>query len=100
MEFDGLVTRHEPPNYSTVLLKGQYFDLHLEYTFEDLSGRTRVTQVSTAKGKGVTKLMLFLLGWMMKSASRKSLEKDFATLKQLLESRNNSTDPSIDFTPN
>jgi len=86
MEFDGVVTRHEPPNVSAVLLKGKYFDLDLEYRFEDLSGRTRVTQVSSAKGKGFTKVMLFLLGWMMKSAGRKSLEKDFATLKRLLES--------------
>lgn len=86
MEFDGVVTRHEPPNISAVLLKGQYFDLDLEYKFEDLSGRTRVTQVSIAKGKGFTKVMLFLLGWMMKSAGRKSLSKDFATLKHLLES--------------
>ena len=96
MEFDGVVTRHEPPNVSAVLLKGQYFDLDIEYTFEDLSGRTRVTQVSSAKGKGFTKLMLFLLGWMMKSAGRKSLERDFATLKRLLESGDGLTDHSTD----
>jgi len=95
MEFDGVVTRYEPPNVSAVLLMGPYFDLDIEYTFQDLAGRTRVTQVSSAKGKGFTKVMLFLLGWMMRSAGRKSLEKDFATLKRLLES-GDATDSSTE----
>jgi len=38
MEFDGVVTRHEPPTAHTVVMKGKQFDIEAEYSFEDLGG--------------------------------------------------------------
>ncbi len=85
MEFQGVVTRHEPPTASAVNLKGPSFDIDAEYFFEDLAGRTRVTQRSIVHGKGFFKLMLGLCGWMMKSSARKAVEAELGNLKRLLE---------------
>ena len=52
MEFQGVVTRHDPPHASAVRMIGKAFDIEAEYSFEDLSGRTRVTQRSSVSGKG------------------------------------------------
>lgn len=92
MEFDGVVTRHELPTHHNVFMKGAMFDIEAEYRFEDLGGRTRVTQGSTVHGKGFTKLVFFLLGWLMKKSSRSALEKELLNLKRLAEAR---TSPSI-----
>ena len=85
MEFQGVVTRHEPPNVSAIHLTGQAFDIDVEYLFEDLGGRTRVTQHSTVTPKGVLKVIIFLFGWMMKKSGCKALENELNNLKRLLE---------------
>jgi hypothetical protein len=87
MEFEGLVTRHEPPTAHAVLMKGSLFDIEAEYLFEDFGGRTRVTQRSKVQGKGFIKVISFLLGWLMKKSSRSALEKDLLNLKRLAEAR-------------
>jgi len=89
MEFEGLVTRHEPPTVHAVFMKGRQFDIEAEYLFEDLGGRTRVTQRSSVHGKGFIKVMFFLLGWLMKKSSRSALEKELVNLKRLAEARAN-----------
>jgi hypothetical protein len=83
--FLGVVTWHEPPYASSAFLTGQQFDLEVEYKFEDLGGRTRVTQMSTVTGKGVIKLMFFFFGWMMNKSSRNAAENELTNLKRLLE---------------
>lgn len=88
MEFEGVVTRHEPPNVHGIFMKGGAFDIEAEYTFEDLGGRTRVTQRSSANGRGFLKVMFVLLGWLMKSSSEGALEKELQNLKRLVEARN------------
>lgn len=85
MEFQGVVTRWEPPNLSAVTLTGQAFDIQAEYRFEDLRGRTRVTQTSTVKGKGFVRLMFLLLGWLMHTAGCKAAQRELESLKQKLE---------------
>ena len=87
MELQGVITRYEPPNHSEVHLTGQLFDIDAEYLFEDLGGRTRVTQRSTVTPKGFLKIIFFLFGWMMNKAGCKALEKELANLKRLLEER-------------
>jgi hypothetical protein len=89
MEFDGLVTRHEPPTAHDVVMKGKAFDIAAEYRFADLGGRTRVTQTSTVHGKGLVKVIFFLCGWLMKKSSCNALEKELLNLKRLAESRPN-----------
>ena len=85
MEFLGVVTWHDPPNASSAFLTGQQFDIEVEYAFEDLGGRTRVTQRSTVTGKGVIKLMFFFFGWMMNRSSCNAAENELNNLKRLLE---------------
>jgi hypothetical protein len=87
MEFDGVVTRYDPPNVSASHLTGQQFDIDVEYLFEDLGGRTRVTQRSSVSPKGLLKLFFLLFGWMMKKSSCKAAENELLNLKRLLEER-------------
>ncbi|MHC4177313.1 MAG: SRPBCC family protein [Planctomycetota bacterium] len=85
MEFQGVVTRHDPPNVSAIHLRGQHFDIDAEYLFEDLGGRTRVTLRSTVAPKGFFKVFFLLFGWMMKKAGCKALQNELGNLKRLLE---------------
>ena len=85
LDFDGLVTRHEPPTFSACQLVGSMFDIDVEYEFEDLSGRTRVTQRSTVKPKGFTKVMFFLIGWAMKGSACDAVNNELESLKSKVE---------------
>lgn len=85
MEFQGVVTRHEPPHAHGVQLTGEAFDIEVAYLFEDLSGRTRVTQVSDIAPKGFLKVIFVLFGWMMKKSSCRALEKELNSLKSFCE---------------
>lgn len=87
MEFAGVVTRHEPPTVSAVYLTGDCFDIDVVYLFEDLGGSTRVTQQSDVTGKGMTKVVFFLFGWMMKKSGCDAVDNELLSLKQKLESR-------------
>lgn len=85
MEFQGVVTRYAPPHASAIRMTGDAFDIQAEYAFEDLGGRTRVTQTSTVTGKGFFRVFLFLCGWLMKKSSCKATEKELNSLKQFCE---------------
>ncbi len=88
LEFEGAVTHHDPPNAHSVYLKNDMFDLDVEYRFEDLGGRTRLTQGSTVHGKGFVKVMFSLFGWAMKKSSSDSGESELNNLKRIVEERN------------
>ena len=62
------------------------FDIEAEYHFEDLGGRTRVTQETTVHGKGLTRVMFFLFGWLMNKQSCKAANNELESLKAKLES--------------
>lgn len=85
MEFDGVVTRFEPPFSSAVHMTGQMFDILAEYEFEDLGGRTRVTQVSTVTGKGIAYVMFLLMGWLIRRSSCKAGRHELESLKAYCE---------------
>ncbi|TWU25070.1 Polyketide cyclase / dehydrase and lipid transport [Novipirellula galeiformis] len=85
MDFQGVVTRWEPPTLSAIRLTGKLFDIEAEYRFEDCNGRTRVTQESTVNGKGVLKLMFFLFGWLMNEQGCDAARKELESLKRKLE---------------
>lgn len=85
MEFDGTVTLHEPPTAHGVHMAGVQFDIDAEYRFEDLGGRTRVTQISTVHPKGMMKLAFALFGWLMKKTSCDAAAKELQSLKMLME---------------
>lgn len=86
MEFLGEVTRWEPPHLSEVFLTGRSFDIEAEYTFEDLGGRTRVTQASRVFPKGLMmKAFFFVASPFMKKGSCAALQKELNSLKQHAE---------------
>lgn len=85
MEFDGVVTRYEPPHASAVHLAGPYFDIDVEYLFEKLADSTRVMQISTVTGKGFFGVIFKVFGWMMCRSSNDALEKELANLKRFCE---------------
>jgi hypothetical protein len=85
MEFEGVITHHEPPTAHAVLMKGKQFDIKAEYFFEDIGGHTRVTQRSTVKAKGLLNIVFFLFGWLMRKSSCDALERELSNLKQLME---------------
>lgn len=87
MEFDGVVTEHDPPNSSTVRMIGKSFDIEAEYKFEDVgNNKTLVTQSSNVNGKGFFKIMFFCMGWMMKKSSCDALVNELNGLKKFVES--------------
>lgn len=88
MDFEGEVTHHRPPTESAIVMRGKQFDLEVAYQFEDLGGSTKVSQRSVVHAKGFMKVMMVLLGWMMKKSSCDALDKEFASLKQKLEATN------------
>ena len=86
MEFDGVVTVWQPPTTSAISLTGKSFDIEAEYRFEDLGGRTRVTQESHVSGKGFVKVVFFLFGWLMNKQGCKAVNNELESLKEKLES--------------
>jgi uncharacterized protein YndB with AHSA1/START domain len=87
MQFQGVVTRHEPPKVSAVFLEGEHFDIDVLYSFESLSGRTRVTQESQVYGKGFLRVLFLLLGWLMKKSGCKAQAAELESLKKHCERR-------------
>ncbi len=86
MDFDGVVTKWQPPRLSEVHLEGKMFNIDAEYIFQDLGdGKTQVTQNSRVVGKGLTKLMFICMGWMMKKSACDATGKELASLKAYCE---------------
>jgi len=89
MEFQGVVTAYDPPWASAVKMTGAMFDIEAAYSFEDLGGKTKVTQFSTVNGKGFMKLFFLLFGRMMNKASCDALAKELNCLKNYCEAHSN-----------
>lgn len=93
MEFQGVVTRHEPPHVNAIRLTGSAFDIESEFSFEDLSGRTRVTQRTNVTGKGFFRLFMFIFGGLMKKSHCDAGEKELNSLKEFCEGHANPAGP-------
>jgi hypothetical protein len=91
MEFQGVVKRYDPPRLSSVKLTGDSFDIDVEYAFDDLGGRTRVTQQSTIHAKGFFKVFLFCCGWIMRKSSCKATQNELENLKRFCEEHNSAS---------
>lgn len=88
MEFEGVVTHYDCPHASSIELTGEMFDLKVDYTFDDLGNGTRVTQESFVSPKGLMMNIMFrAMGWLMKSANCKALDKELQSLKTFCESQ-------------
>lgn len=86
MIFQGEVTRWNRPHVARSFLKGDQFDIDVEYRFENLGYRTVVTQESKVLPKSIGLKVVFLTaGWLLKGFGKRALRKDLQTLKQQLE---------------
>ncbi|BCX47801.1 hypothetical protein HAHE_17090 [Haloferula helveola] len=86
MEFDGEVTCHEPFTRHCVSMTGKSFDMAVDYDFEDLGGRTKVTQTSVVKAKGFLKIVFFLMAPLIARSGCDAALKELTNLKRMLES--------------
>ncbi|TWT51772.1 SRPBCC family protein [Allorhodopirellula solitaria] len=86
MSFEGVITLWEPPTKSAVTLTGKNFDINAVYLFEDLNGRTRVTQESTVIGKGFVRIIFFVFGRLMSKQGCTAACRELESLKKKLES--------------
>ena len=85
MEMHGVVTAYEANRRLAADISGKAFNLSVGYHLEDLGGRTRLTQDSGVKFKGLFKILGPLMMPFMKKSAMKSLEDSFAKLKHLAE---------------
>jgi len=90
LEMRGTVTQYEPPLKSAVHLVSDPFEIHALYLFEDLGGRTRVTQVSVVTPRGfLFKLMFTVAGFFIRKSGCEAGLKELQNLKRCLESDQN-----------
>jgi len=68
-------------------LTGDLFDLETVYTFQDLGGRTRVTQTCGVTGRGLVRFLMLLMGWRMKLSHCQASQNELRTLKQFCQKR-------------
>ena len=88
MEFQRTITGWEPPMMSASQLIGDSFDIDVAYAFEDLDGRTRVTQVSIVRPKSfLMKIIFRLMGKMAQKSGCDASENELLGLKQRLEEK-------------
>ena len=87
MEFDGEVVEYEPPTRSAIQLRGSAFDLDVAYEFEPLpDDRTRITQCSQSRGKGIWWLPLMVLMPLMRKSASEATRKELEQLRVYCES--------------
>lgn len=86
MEFMGTVTEHVPSSRSRIYLENKAMDLDVLYTFHETMTGTRVTQMSHAQGKGLFRIMLPLMGWMMKKSTCEAQRRELDSLKAYCDS--------------
>ena len=90
MEFHGTVTESDPPKKHRSTLVGDMFDIDVTYLFEETSTGTKVTQNSDVAPKGFSKIIFFLVGWMMKKSGCTAAQNELLNLKKILEEKSPS----------
>ncbi len=81
---EGELLEHEPEERIVMRLTHPDFELHTRLEFEDLGGRTRVSQVTRLE---LRSLALRLAAPLVRSAVDRRIAEDMERLKALLESR-------------
>ncbi|MCA8996285.1 MAG: hypothetical protein KDA80_04855 [Planctomycetaceae bacterium] len=86
MEFEGVVTRFEPPLAHGSFLTGKLFDIDVAYLFEELSpDQTRVHQISEVHGKGWFRLLLKVVKFFAADAGNGAALEELRRLKSYCE---------------
>lgn len=85
MEFQGIITKHDPPNLHAVGLEGKLFNIKTEYWFQSVADRTHVSQRTQVNGKGFFKILLPIMGILMKKSHCEATFKELQSLKDFCE---------------
>ena len=83
--FDGVVTCYEPPFKSAIKLTGKMFDIETEFNFQELFGKTQVTQTAKVCGRGFFEFYIILFGWFIKRGHCRANRKELENLKRFCE---------------
>lgn len=90
MEFQGTVLKQDAPRLQEVIMRGEQFDMHVTYSFEDLGDSTRLIQRSDVQARGFLKVMFVLFGWAMKKSGCDAQMNELKNLKRILEGQQTS----------
>jgi uncharacterized membrane protein len=82
-EYDGVITEYDRPQRLAFTVSGRAMTIQGSLAFADADGATRVTGTFVLDPKGFMKVMLPLLGGMI----RKDFPQQFASFKAFCESR-------------
>ena len=85
MTFEGVVTSYTPPSASGIQMEGEVFSRTADYIFEQVEQRTRVTQTSTVKGKGIFRILIPAMGLLMRRSNCQALQEELNRLKAYCE---------------
>lgn len=85
MEFEGVITRFDPPRASAIRLINKILVIETEFSFEDLGTATRVTQTATVSGRGFTWLLMIIFGWLMNKSNCDASRNELESLKRFCE---------------
>ncbi|MEM1452387.1 MAG: SRPBCC family protein [Planctomycetota bacterium] len=85
MEFTGEVLEQDAPHRSRAVMVGKSFDIDVTYLFEEIPTGTRVTQDTTVTGKGLFKIVLPVMGFLMKKATCDAQQSELQSLKEYCE---------------
>lgn len=92
MEMQGVVTGYEPNRRLACEMHSNGFDLTVDYRLEDLGGRTRLTQDSQVRMKGLWRIVGLVMGPFLRRSSQRQLDQALATLKRCVEQASSDED--------
>jgi uncharacterized protein YndB with AHSA1/START domain len=84
-ELHGVVTGYQPNRSMGFHLSGKYNVADVEYHLEDIGGRTRLTQQTAMRFKGLAGVLSVFMGPVFKRQIVAQLDAEFARLKELCE---------------
>jgi uncharacterized protein YndB with AHSA1/START domain len=84
-ELHGVVTAYQPNRSMGFHLSGKYNVVDVEYYLEDIRGRTRLTQQTAMRFKGLAGVLSVFMGPVFKRQIVTQLDAEFARLKELCE---------------
>ena len=84
-EMHGVVTEYATNRSMGFHLEGQYNDADVRFRLETRDGKTRVIQEADVRFKSITRLLMLILGPLLKAKIKKQSMEEFRKLKALCE---------------
>jgi hypothetical protein len=84
-ELQGVVTSYKPNQLIAFHLSGKFNVVDVQYSLEQIEGRTRLTQKAVVRFRSFMSVLSILVGPMLKKKLVEQSQKEFARLKELCE---------------